>query len=179
MSFGEAYLTDVRFSFRKQKSMSEQAFGQLESDADFFHKPGEHSNSIAIIVKHVAGNLKSRWTDFLTTDGDKPWRDRDGEFVIGPDDSRDRLLAAWVEGWAALFQTLDGLTEGDLTRTVTIRGEGHTVLQAIDRSLTHVAYHAGQILYVARLVKKDGWRWITIPPGQSQQAKARGGNYLK
>src|SRR5262249_4920243 len=128
---------------------------------------------------HLAGNLASRWTDFLTSDGDKPWRDRDAEFVIGPDDTRARLLDAWEAGWAVLFQTLSGLTEADLTRRVTIRGEGHTVLQAIDRSLPHAAYHTGQIVYLARLLKTDGWQWLTIPPGQSQQVKARGGNYLK
>ena len=178
MSFAQAYLEDVLFSFRKHKQLTEQAFGQLE-DEELFRQPGEHSNSVALIVKHLAGNLKSRWTDFLTTDGDKPWRDRDAEFIIGPGDTRERLLVAWEEGWAALFQTLSGLGEGDLLKRVTIRGEGHTALQAIDRSLTHAAYHAGQILYVARLVRKGDWRYITVPPGQSQAFRDRGGNYLK
>ncbi len=178
MALWQAYLEDMAFSFRKHKQMAEQAFGQL-GDEEFFRQPGEGSNSVAIIVKHLAGNLKSRWTDFLTTDGDKPWRDRDGEFVLGPEDSRARLLAAWEEGWDALFRTLNGLGEEDLLRRVTIRGEGHTVLQALDRALTHAAYHTGQILYVARLVRQGGWQWITIPPGQSQRARDRGGNYLK
>jgi uncharacterized damage-inducible protein DinB len=179
MSLEKTYILDILFSFRKQKDLAEQAFRQVKSDEDFFRKPGEHSNSIAIIIKHVAGNLASRWTDFLTTDGDKPWRDRDGEFVIGPEDTRTRLVAAWEAGWAVLFQTLEGLEEADLTKRVTIRREEHTVLQAIHRSLTHTAYHVGQIVYLARLVTKEGWQWITIPPGQSQQVKARGGNYLK
>jgi uncharacterized damage-inducible protein DinB len=179
MSFAAAYLEDVRFSFRKQKQLAEQGFNQLQTDAEFFHMPGENVNSVAVIVKHVAGNLKSRWTDFLTTDGDKPWRNRDGEFIIGPEDTRAHLLAAWEEGWTALFRTLDGLTEEDLLRRVTIRGEEHTVLQALDRSLTHTAYHAGQVLYVARLVKKDVWRWVTIAPGQSDRHRAQGGGYLK
>jgi uncharacterized damage-inducible protein DinB len=179
MSLWKAYLDDIIFSFRKQKTLAEQAFRQVESDADFFKKPGPHSNSIAIVIKHVAGNLASRWTDFLTSDGDKPWRDRDGEFVIGPEDTRARLLAAWEAGWAVLFQTLAGLSEGDLTRRITIRREEHTVLQAIHRSLTHTAYHTGQIVYLARLLKVEGWQWITIPPGQSQQHKAQGGKYLK
>jgi hypothetical protein len=174
----QAYLDDLVFSFVKQKQMAEQAFNQLADDA-FFQKPGEHSNSVAIIVKHVAGNLKSRWTDFLTSDGDKPWRDRDGEFVIGPENGRVHLLAAWEEGWDALLGTLKGLGEEHLQRKVTIRGEEHTVLQAIDRALTHAAYHIGQILYVARLVKQGDWQWITIPPGQSQQFKAEGRKYLK
>jgi uncharacterized damage-inducible protein DinB len=178
MSLGQAYLADVRFSFRKQKDLAEKGFEQL-TDEEFFRRPGEHSNSVAVIVKHLAGNLASRWTDFLTSDGDKPWRDRDGEFVLGPDDTRPRLLAAWQQGWDALFATLDGLAETDLLRTVTIRGEGHTVLQALDRALTHAAYHAGQVLYVARLVKKEGWRYVTIPPGQSRQFREQGGNYLK
>jgi uncharacterized damage-inducible protein DinB len=179
MAFWQAYLDDIRFSFRKQKELAEKAFRQVENDADFFRKPGEHSNSIALIVKHLAGNLKSRWTDFLTTDGDKPWRDRDDEFVIGPDDTRSHLLAEWEAGWAILFQTLAARQEADLLRTVTIRGEEHTVLQAIDRSLTHTAYHTGQILYLARLVTQKAGEWITIPPGQSQQFKAQGGAYLK
>jgi uncharacterized damage-inducible protein DinB len=179
MSPGTAFLEDVAFSFRRQMQLAEEAMGQLDSDADFFRKPGEHSNSVAIIVKHLAGNLNSRWTDFLTTDGDKPWRDRDAEFIVGPDDTRERLLAAWKAAWGVLFLTLAHLTEADLERTVTIRGEAHTVVQALHRSMTHAAYHTGQIVYLCRLLKKDGWRWITIPPGQSQQFKARGGDYLR
>jgi hypothetical protein len=178
VSTWQAYLDDITFSFRKQKQLAEKAFHQIH-DADFFEKPGEHSNSIAAVVKHIAGNLASRWTDFLTTDGDKPWRDRDAEFVIGPEDTRERMVAAWEAGWAALFETLGHLRETDLLKTVTIRGEEHTVFQAIHRSLTHVSYHVGQIVYLSRLLTKDGWEWITIPPGQSQQWKARGGNYLK
>jgi uncharacterized damage-inducible protein DinB len=177
MTVSQAYLEDVRFSFRKAKESAEQALVQL-TDEEFFARPGENSNSVAVIVKHLAGNLKSRWTDFLTTDGDKPWRDRDGEFVLGPGDTRAALLAAWEGGWAVVFGTLAGLGETDLLRRVTIRGEGHTVLQATQRSLTHAAYHTGQILYVARLLKKEGWRWITIPPGQSEQFKAAGRKYL-
>jgi hypothetical protein len=178
VSLWKAYLEDVLFSFRKQKELAEKAYRQVE-DHGFFQKPGEHSNSIAIIIKHVAGNLSSRWTDFLTTDGDKPWRDRDGEFVIGPEDTRPRLLAAWESGWTALFQTLSNLQEADLQKKVTIRREEHTVYQAIHRSLTHIAYHVGQITYLSRLMTKEGWEWITIPPGQSQRVKDKGGQYLK
>jgi uncharacterized damage-inducible protein DinB len=174
----KAYLEDIIFSFRKQKELAEKAVRQVE-DQDFFKKPGEHSNSISIVIKHVAGNLASRWTDFVTTDGDKPWRDRDAEFVIGPEDTRERLIAAWEAGWAALLQTLAGLHEEDLLKKVTIRTEEHTVFQAIHRSLTHTAYHVGQIVYLSRLVTKEDWKWITIPPGQSTQAKGRGGKYLK
>jgi hypothetical protein len=178
VSLWKAYLEDIRFSFRKHKELAEKAIRQVEDQA-FFGRPGEHSNSIAVIVKHVAGNLASRWTDFLTTDGNKPWRDRDAEFVIGPHDTRVNLLAAWDRGWAALFQTLESLHEEDLVKKVTIRGEEHTVIQAIHRSLTHTAYHVGQIVYLSRLVTKDGWEWITIPPGQSRQWAAQGKGYLK
>jgi hypothetical protein len=143
MSLWKACLDDILFSFRKSKEFAEKAFRQVVDEA-FFSKPGEHSNSIAVVVKHVAGNLASRWTDFLATDGDKPWRDRDAEFVIGPEDTRPSLLAAWESGWAAAFQTLAGLHEEDLLKRVTIRGEEHTVVQAIQRSLTHTAYHVGQ-----------------------------------
>jgi hypothetical protein len=172
------YLQDIIFSFGKQKGLAEKAFHQV-NDTDFFKKPGEHSNSIAIIVKHVAGNLASRWTDFLTSDGDKPWRDRDGEFMIGDADTRPELIAAWDAAWSTLLRALESLQETDLARTVTIRGEPHTVLQAIHRSLTHISYHVGQIVYLSRLLTTEGWEWLTIPPGQSQAAKAQGGNYLK
>jgi hypothetical protein len=178
MSLWKAYLEDIIFSFRKQKELAEKAFRQVEDEA-FFKRPGEQSNSIAIIIKHVAGNLASRWTDFLTADGDKPWRDRDGEFQIDREDSRPRLLAAWEGGWTALFDSLASLDGQDLLKKVTIRTEKHTVFQAIHRSLTHTSYHVGQIVYLSRLLTKEGWEWITIPPGQSQQVKAKGGKYLK
>jgi hypothetical protein len=178
MSLSTAYLEDIRFSFRKQKENAEKAFRQVNDEA-FFKKPGEFSNSIAIIIKHVGGNLASRWTNFLTTDGEKEWRNRDTEFIAGADDSRPNLLAVWEKGWAALFKTLGDLTESDLEKKVTIRREEHTVFQAIHRSLTHTSYHVGQIVYLSRLLTTEGWQWITIPPGQSQQAKDKGGAYLK
>jgi Protein of unknown function (DUF1572) len=164
----QPYRDDIIFTFRKHKLMAEKAFGQLDTEA-FFRKPGEHSNSVAIIIKHVAGNLASRWTDLLMTDGEKPWRDRDAEFAIDPGETREHLLAAWEHGWTALFQALEGLKEADWFKTVRIRGEEHSVLQAIHRSLAHTTYHIGQIIYLARLLKTDGWNWITIAPGQSKQ----------
>jgi len=176
MSTRESYLDDIRISFRKQKDLAEQALGQVVGDS-FFRKPGEFSNSIAAIVKHVGGNLASRWTDFLTSDGEKPWRDRDAEFVIGPGETREKVVAVWDAGWAVLFGTLAGLSEGDLQKTIRIRSEELTVFQAMHRSLTHTAYHTGQIVYLARLLTKDGWKWITIPPGQSKRFGT--GNYLK
>ncbi len=179
MSVGDALLKEITFSFRKQKEWAEKAFHQVDSDEDFFKKPGADSNSIALIIKHVAGNLTSRWTDFLTSDGEKPTRDRDGEFIIGANDSRGRLLAFWESAWSVLFQTLGSLQEADLTKEVSIRGEKHSVIQALQRSLAHTAYHTGQIVYLSHLLKTDGWQWITIPPGQSKQANVRGGGYLK
>jgi hypothetical protein len=176
MVLGQAYLDDIVFSYRKYKEYADKAFRQVEDEA-FFRKPGEPSNSIAIIIKHLAGNLKSRFTDFLTSDGDKPWRDRDGEFVIGPADSRANLINAWEDGWAVLFDTLARLHEGELLAKALIRGEEHTALQAVNRSLAHTAYHVGQIVYLARLLTSDGWKWITVPPGQSQKVKT--GAYLK
>jgi uncharacterized damage-inducible protein DinB len=178
MPLWQAYLEDILFSFRKQKELAEKAFRQVDSDEAFFGKPAEFSNSIAAVIKHVAGNLASRWTDFLTTDGEKPWRDRDAEFVITEADTRANLLRAWEAGWDALFRTLAGLGEGDLQKRVTIRGEEHSVFQALHRSLSHTAYHTGQIVYLCRMVQKDGWEWITIPPGQSRQLKAQGRKYL-
>ena len=178
MSLWQAYHADAAFTFGKYKQMAEKAFGQLDDDS-FFRKPGNESNSVAVIVKHLAGNFRSRFTDFLTTDGDKPWRNRDDEVGIGADDSREHLLIEWERGWAALFQALDGLGEEDCLTTVRIRGEEHTVLQALQRSLVHTAYHVGQIVYLARLLKTDDWKWITIPPGQSEKWNARGGRYLQ
>lgn len=159
-------LTDVQFEFRRHKSMADRAMASLE-DADFFARPAPHVNPIAVIVKHLAGNLASRWLDFLAADGDEPARDRDAEFVLTDADTRAALLAAWEGGWAAVFTAVEGLTELDLDRLVNIRGEPHTVRQALLRGLTHAAYHTGQILYLARLVRPDA-PWLTIAPGQSR-----------
>lgn len=175
MATWNAYLDDIVFTFRKHKDMAEKAMCQLDDEL-FFKKPGEHSNSVAIIVKHLAGNLKSRWTDFLSSDGEKPWRDRDAEFTIGPTDIRAELLVQWEGGWSALFATLTALQESDLAKTVLIRTEPHTVLQAIHRGLTHAVYHVGQITYLARLLQSGDWNWITIPPGESKTHPA---GYLK
>ncbi len=178
MNLWTACRDDIILSFRRQKELAEKAMTQLDDEL-FFRKPGEHSNSIALIVKHVAGNLTSRWTDFLTTDGEKPDRDRDGEFVISPADTRANLLARWDRGFEILTASLQDLSEGDVTRTVTIRSEPHLVLQAIHRSLTHTSYHVGQIVYLGRLLKTDGWKWITIPPGESKTFNSQPRTYLE
>ena len=176
MSLWKSYHDDIRLNFRKHKETAERALAQV-SDETFFHKPGEFSNSIAAVVKHVGGNLASRWTEFLTSDGEKAWRDRDSEFVARPEEGRPGVMAVWDKGWAALFGTLESLGEADLLKKIRIRDEELTVFQATHRSLTHTAYHVGQIVYLARLLTKDEWKWLTIPPGQSKQF-ARG-NYLK
>jgi uncharacterized damage-inducible protein DinB len=170
----ENFLHDIRHEFRRYKALADAAIVPLEA-VEFFRRPAPQVNSVAIIVKHLAGNLRSRWTDFLTTDGEKPDRDRDGEFVIGEQDSQENLLAAWNAGWGALFTTIDALTEDDLDRTVTIRGEPHTAWQALMRAMSHVAYHVGQVLYLARWMQPES-KWLTIPPGQS---RGFGGNYRR
>ncbi len=163
-----AILPDVIHEFRRHKTMADRAIAGIDDEA-LFRRWGEAVNPIALIVKHMGGNLASRWTDFLTADGEKPGRNRDGEFVVDDRDTRAALLAKWEAGWGVLFAALDGLTEADLARTVTIRGEPHTAQQAILRALAHAAYHAGQILYLARLARPDA-PWQTIPPGASESS---------
>ena len=162
----DALLTDLLFEFRRHKSLADRAMASLD-DRDFSARPAPHVNPIAIIVKHLAGNLASRWLDFRAADGDKPARDRDAEFVLTDADTRPGLAAAWERGWAALFDAVQGLSGADLDRPLTIRGERHTVRQALLRGMAHAAYHTGQVLYVARLVRPDA-PWLTIAPGQSR-----------
>ena len=159
-------LKNFEHEFGRHKELADRAMAEL-SDEAFFARPADHVNSVAIIVKHLAGNLRSRWTDFLTSDGEKSDRNRDGEFVLTDQDTRANLLAAWERGWLAVFGAVAGLTEGDLEKKITIRGEPHTVFQALLRGLNHAAYHTGQILYVVRLLRPDS-QWLTIAPGQSR-----------
>jgi Protein of unknown function (DUF1572) len=166
--FAEHYLDDLRREFRKLKSQAERALSQV-SDADFFTNLDTEANSLAVLVKHVGGNLRSRWTDFLTTDGEKPDRRRDSEFVIDPGTTRADLLARWEEGWQRLLSTVDALTPADLSRTVTIRAEPHTVPQALHRSLTHSAYHTGQIVLLAKHWAGDSWQTLSVPRGKSEE----------
>ena len=165
---GRAYLEDVILQFRKYKKLADEATAQT-ADADLFRSPDPESNSIAVILKHISGNMRSRWTDFLTTDGEKPDRDRDREFELDGDDSKARVIERWEEGWKLLFAALAALSPADLTRTVPIRGEPHTVLQALDRQLTHYAYHVGQIVYVARHFAGSRWKSLSIPKGKSRE----------
>lgn len=167
------FLADLTHELKRHKSLADKAMAEL-NDAGFFNRPAAHANSVAIIVKHLAGNLVSRFTDFLTTDGEKPNRDRDNEFVLGTQDSRANLLAAWERGWQTLFNSVERLTPSDLDKTVTIRAEAHSVRQALLRALAHVAYHTGQILYLVRLIAPTS-AWLTVEPGKSQ---GHAGNYL-
>jgi uncharacterized damage-inducible protein DinB len=170
----EHLLGDLRYEFQRHKDLADRAMGHLD-DEEFFRRPAAHVNPVALMVKHLAGNLASRWTDFLASDGEKASRDRDGEFRLSEQDTRANLLAAWQRGWQALFDTLESLGEADLERSVTIRGESHRVVQALLRGLSHAAYHTGQILYLVRLWRPES-PWLTVPPGQSRKGE---GAYLR
>ena len=157
------YLEAVAAEFRNYKRLADKAIAQLPSDESFFHALDPESNSIAVIVRHMGGNLRSRWTDFLTTDGEKPDRHRDTEFDFDREWSREELLAAWEAGWEILFGTLGSLGPDDLMKTVEIRSEPHTVVRAIERALGHAAYHSGQIVLLARHLASDSWKSLSIP----------------
>lgn len=172
MSLEAHYLEDVLVEFTRYKSLADRALAQVSAEALFVTLDRE-SNSLAVIMKHVAGNLRSRWTDFLATDGEKPDRHRDREFEIGEGDTKEALFQAWERGWACLFDTLRGLQPADLLKEVSIRGEPHTVVQAIDRALGHAAYHSGQIVYLARHLSHDRWQPLTIPRGKSEEFNVR------
>ncbi|MFI5209332.1 MAG: DUF1572 family protein [Gemmatimonadales bacterium] len=157
------YLADVLASFRQYQDLAEKAMAQVD-DRAFFAAGDPEANSIAILVKHVAGNQRSRWTDFLTTDGEKPDRNRDDEFLLGPATRRDEVMGWWRDGWALLYRTIESLAPGDLERTVLIRGKPQTVMQAIQRQLAHYAYHVGQIVLLARdAVGPAAWQSLSIP----------------
>jgi hypothetical protein len=168
-----SYVKDSTGVFRYYKNLAERAMAQCPDEA-LFIALDEEANSIAIIVKHLAGNMRSRWTDFLTTDGEKADRNRDSEFEAPPK-TRAELMEMWQGGWKYVFDALEPLTEADLARTVTIRSKPHSVMQAITRQVTHYAYHAGQIALLAKhFVAKSGKKWesLSIPRGQSKQATA-------
>lgn len=161
-AFPKDWLTDVRVQFEKMKQLAERALAQA-GDAQLNVALDPESNSLAVLTKHVAGNLRSRFTDFLTTDGEKTDRDRDGEFEIHGEVSRQAMLQWWESGWQVLFDALDALTPADLQRDVFIRGERHTVVQALNRQLTHHAYHVGQIVFLAKHLTSDSWTTLTMP----------------
>ena len=166
-TFAAQYLEDAVRQFRQLKSLSDRAIAQVD-DEQFFKTIDPESNSIAVIVKHLAGNLRSRWTDFLTADGEKTDRNRDGEFVIEEGDTRESLMERWEAGWQALFTAVEPLTVEDLARTVYIRQEPHSIVKAINRQFTHYGYHVGQLVFLAKHLKGGDWQTLSIPRGESQ-----------
>jgi len=164
------YLDEARRQFRGNKRLAEAAIAQLK-DKDLFSTLDPESNSVAILVKHLAGNMRSRFTDFLASDGEKPTRFRDQEFELNPATTRADVMRWWDEGWAQLFSTLDALKPEDIMRTVTIRGEAHTVLQAINRQIAHYAGHIGQIIFLAKHLRSNEWKTLSIPRGKSEEYK--------
>ncbi|MBI4736622.1 MAG: DUF1572 family protein [candidate division NC10 bacterium] len=165
------YLAEAIRQFRKLKDLAERAIAQV-GDEDLFARLDEESNSLAIIMKHMAGNMRSRWTDFLASDGEKPDRNREREFVTETGDTRDRILERWNGGWHCLFEALAPLTGADLGRTVLIRGEAHSVIEAINRQLIHYAYHVGQIVFLAKHYAASTWQSLSIPRGKSEESNA-------
>ena len=169
--FSTSYIEDSLSLFRYYKKLAEGAMEQV-SDEQLFATLDEEMNSIAIIAKHMAGNMRSRWTDFLTSDGEKPDRNRDSEFV-GPPQTRAGLMKMWNEGWDRLFGALEPLSDADLERKVEIRGEAHSVMQAINRQIAHYSYHAGQIVFLAKHFKASGWKSLTVPRNKSAEFNRR------
>ncbi len=166
------YLADAIRTFRDYKKLAERAFAQI-SDEDFFKTLDKESNSIAVNIKHMAGNMISRWSDFLTTDGEKPERDRDLEFEMPPGTTRDDMLAYWEQGWKCVFDAVEPLQPDDLMRTVRIRGQDHTVIQATNRQLAHYAYHVGQIVFLAKHFRSSEWQSLSVPRNKSAELNAR------
>ncbi len=160
------FLTSTRKLFQHYKSMAEKGIAQLD-DEQLNWRPNDSSNSIAIIVHHLSGNMLSRFTDFLTSDGEKPWRDRDAEFETGYT-SRAEMMAAWEKGWTVVFGAVDSVKPEDLDKIIYIRNEGQTVVEALQRQLAHYASHIGQILYIGKTLKGDEWKSLSIPKGQSK-----------
>lgn len=165
--FIEDYKEEALTSFRNCKKTAERAVEQVD-DEEFFKAIDAEANSIAAIMKHIAGNLRSRWADFLTTDGEKPDRNRDTEFeMIG--DTRESLMEFWEASWQTLFDNIEPLSAGDFSKTITIRGEPHSIVAAINRQLTHYSYHVGQIVFLAKHFKSSDWKTLTVPRNKSAE----------
>jgi len=162
-----SYLEDSLALFRFYKKMGEGAMEQVPDEQLFAALDGE-MNSIAIMVKHMAGNMRSRWTDFLISDGEKPDRDRDSEFMAPPD-TRESLMRLWDQGWAKVFEALEPLSEADMQRTVTIRGEAHSVMQAVNRQIAHYSYHVGQMVFLAKHFRASEWKSLSVPRNKSAE----------
>lgn len=161
------YIDDCLLQLRKLKALADEALGQIEYKQLFAVLDAE-ANSLAVIMKHMAGNMQSRWTDFLTTDGEKPDRDRDREFLLDAEDTMMQILSIWEEGWSRLFAAVSSLTPEDLGKTVRIRGEAHTVVEAINRQMTHYAAHVGQVVLLSKHYAGSNWQSLSIPKGQSK-----------
>ena len=171
LKFTASYVEDSLGVFRYYKKLAERAMEQV-SDEQLFATLDEEMNSIAVIVKHMTGNMKSRWTDFLTSDGEKPGRDRDAEFS-DPPATRATLLQLWEEGWQCVLGTMESLSDADLGRTITIRSEAHSVMQAINRQVAHYSYHCGQIVFLAKHFCRDKWQNLSVPRGSSTEFTRR------
>ncbi|MDF2190212.1 DUF1572 family protein [Paraflavitalea sp. CAU 1676] len=169
-SVGTTFLSSAIKRLRYYKSLGERTFEQLE-EKDFLFQPNPASNSIAVIIQHLHGNMLSRWTNFLTEDGEKPWRQRDEEFGV-ISHTKIQLLDKWEEGWACFLGALESLTEADLLKTITIRQEPLIVIDAINRQLSHYPYHVGQIVYIGRMIKDQQWKSLSIEPGKSADYNA-------
>lgn len=167
MTLAKVYIDTAIKRLRYYKKLADQTFAQL-SDAEFHYAPNEASNSIAVIIQHMAGNMLSRWTNFLTEDGEKEWRQRDAEFE-GQNNSRAQLLELWEQGWKCFFDALESVQEEDLLKTITIRQEPLTVVDAINRQLAHYPHHVGQIIYVGKIIKDGNWQTLSIAKGRSDE----------
>jgi len=171
LQFTTSYIEDAVAVFRYYKKLGERAMDQV-GDEQLFAALDREANSIAIIVKHMVGNMRSRWIDFLTSDGEKPNRNRDSEF-FDPPTTRAALLAEWENGWSCLFSAIEPLTDADLTRKITIRGEAHSVMQAINRQVAHYASHCGQIVFLAKHLQAGNWKCLSVPRKQSDDFNRR------
>ena len=168
LEFTNSYLRDALALFRYYKKLGEGAMAQA-ADEHLFASIDDEVNSIAITVKHMVGNMRSRWTDFLHSDGEKPDRNRDREFVMHSDAKREEVLASWERNWQLVFEVLNSLSPEDMERTVTIRGEPHSVLQAVNRQVAHYSYHIGQIVFLAKHWKGADWKTLSVARGESEQ----------
>ena len=171
------YKADVLRELRRLRRLADAAVSQLD-DRQFFLAPGDDDNSVAIILKHMAGNMRSRWREFLTTDGEKPDRNRDAEFELSAADTRQAISTRWREGWDTVFASIEALRASDFDATVSIRGEPHTDLQAINRTLSHYAYHVGQIIFVAKWIRGADWQSLSVPKGKSTEYNAAPRRYI-
>jgi hypothetical protein len=167
LKFTTSYIEDSLAVFRQYKQLGDKAIAQV-TDEQLFASLDEESNSIAIIVKHLTGNMRSRWTDFLTSDGEKPTRNRDSEFV-DPPKTREALVQGWEQGWVCVFSAVEPLTDADLSRTITIRGEAHSVMQAINRQVAHYAMHVGQIILLAKHYAGAQWQTLSVARNRSSE----------